>query len=141
MGQLLEIAFVDVEPGSIESLVGTLLPLLSHDRKAIRAFVRKSEDDVLTISPRCTTIGKTSLQDMSARVLRYSGKYDVELAWDLDVIRDEDVSTMVASAHAVAVCAAEAHGVSEYYGGLEPCDHEDTRVFTGRQRGPLILGG
>jgi len=141
MGQLLEMAFVNVEAVAAEALVGSLLPLLTHEREGIRAFVRESEDDVLTIPPRRTTVGGVTINDMSARILRYSEKYDVEFAWDLDAVPDGATGTMVASVHAAAISAANAYGISEYYGGLEPCDDEETRVFTRQQRGPLSLGG
>lgn len=141
MGHLFEIAFEDVEPGTIEALVGSMLPLQANDRERIRAFLTERESDGLSIPPTCTTIGDVTISDISAHIYRYSGKYDVEFAWDLAAVADEAISTMIASVHAAAISVANTYGVSDYYGGLEPWVDEDTRVFTRQQRGPLMLGG
>ena len=80
-----------------------------------------------------------SLSEPTLRLLRTPDGVDVELLVDLTAIqrRTEFGDALIAFARELA----QRHGISTYYGGLEPARDRDTRLFTGTSRGPLNLRG
>ena len=110
------------------ALGGREAPLPSGD-EGVREVILKS----LTLGTGVT------LSDVHLRLLCYDeAVYDVEVNFRLREAEVRPGHELIAAFHAVATDIAEANGVASYFAGLEPATAEDTRMFTGRQRGPYF---
>jgi hypothetical protein len=143
MGQLAEIVFEHVKPSVFKSLVSAFLgkTRLTHEQELmVGHFLATQEDAAIVLSPICMARDAIHIDTGAIRILRYGQDYyDVEFTWDLDECVGIPTRDVIAAVHQVAVAVAEEQGVEHYYGGLEPACDEDTRFFTGRTRGPLLM--
>jgi hypothetical protein len=80
--------------------------------------------------------GVAPLVRVRHRVVRHSGgSFDVEVNFDTDDL--DGGPDRVGALHAFSTRLARKHGVETYYGGIEPAVDLDTRMFTGRELGPV----
>ena len=71
------------------------------------------------------------------RLLRYEDIiYDVELNFTTSSLKPELLPRFVDTLHRFARQLAVKHSITSYYSGLEPAADEETRLFTGSERGP-----
>lgn len=81
--------------------------------------------------------GGAVLHDAHLRFLRYDGvAYDVEVNFKRRQAEAASSSVLIAALFDFAAKLAEANGVETYFAGLEPASDEETRIFTGREKGP-----
>lgn len=106
-----------------------------------RGVVLPTVDDLVDIKVPYMEIGERMvLRNAHVRVLRYGNVYDVEINF---IPREAgyDLNALIEGVHGFAIRVANAHGVSSYFAGIEPACDEDTRYFTGAERGPYGLLG
>lgn len=78
-----------------------------------------------------------TLGDVHVRLLRNDqSAYDVELNFRLRQASAPSKEALFAALYDFAAELAEASGAEMYFAGLEPASDEDTRLFTGKERGP-----
>lgn len=79
------------------------------------------------------------LKDVHVRLLCYDDTiYDVELNFRIRDATAPSYNALVAALYHFAHNLAKAHGVGAYYAGLDPAIDEDTRMFTGKEKGPYF---
>ena len=69
------------------------------------------------------------------RVVKYEGKFDIELSFNEAPSFDIDKIMFAMQEYAVAL--SRKFNIKEFYGGLEPAADIDTRYFTGNALGPV----
>lgn len=79
------------------------------------------------------------LTDVHVRLSRYENViYDVDLNFYPQRATASSRAKLVYSLFDFAFSVADSTGVATYFAGLEPAVDEDTRWFTGRDKGPLF---
>jgi len=137
MRQLAEIVFEDVQVKFIEPIVSSLVKITKEEHLLIQSFLEKQEDGNITITPRLIMICNKAITDLSIRVLKYSGKYDIELLWDIDQVKN--ASKILKGLHQNSISIASKFNVTNYYGGLEPACDRETRFFSNTEIGPITF--
>lgn len=80
---------------------------------------------------------RTALNNAHIRVIRYDHDvYDVEVNFIPSGVEGVSPDVLMEELHEFAVRLGTAHGVESYYAGLEPASDEETRFFSGAERGP-----
>lgn len=69
------------------------------------------------------------------RVIKYGGKFDVELSFN--EVPSFDIDRVMFAMQEYAIALSRKFNIKEFYGGLEPAADIDTRYFTGNALGPL----
>jgi hypothetical protein len=78
-----------------------------------------------------------ALGDVHVRLRRYDqDMYDVELNFRLRQANAPSNGALVSALYDFAAELAKAHNIATYFAGLEPVSDEDTRLFTGKTKGP-----
>lgn len=81
--------------------------------------------------------GVGEVRHVTAQVMRDVSGYRVEVTFALHDVADQ--TDLCDELHHFANDLAVRRGIAEYFGGLDPATDEDTRLFTGTQRGPIRL--
>jgi hypothetical protein len=147
MGQLLEVVFEGLQTSAAQNLVNEIV---SRSAGVARAVLDGDDCDpcvsvadllsrvsgaALLLLRRMSLPGYGTLADVSVRLLKAERAIDVELGIDLDDV--ERLRALEDALFCFAAELAERHEVSCYYAGLEPAADEETRLFTGREKGPF----
>ncbi|QJQ19906.1 hypothetical protein HG549_08155 [Pseudomonas sp. SK] len=69
------------------------------------------------------------------RVIKYEGKFDIDLSFD--EVPSFDIDQIMFAMQEYAVALSRKFNIKEFYGGLEPAADIDTRYFTGNASGPV----
>lgn len=147
MGQLLEVVFEGLQISAAQDLVNEIV---ARSAGVARAVLEGDDcDPGISVADLLGRVSGAALlllhsmdlpkygeiADVSVRLLRSEGSIDVELGMDLDDV--ERPRALEDALFSFTVGMAERHEVSRYYAGLEPAADEDTRLFTGREKGPF----
>ena len=149
MGQLVELVFEEIPSTVVTPLVGDPLRLStfvcgieadgeSLPRQTDAGTVVSSLAHCAVIRLEQATIGDAVISNPSIRLLRIDDAwFDVELNFDLDDIDNPRI--FADGLHSVARQLAERHSIERYFAGLEPAANEETRLFTGINKGPFYF--
>jgi hypothetical protein len=131
--EIIELVFERVDEASAVSLSNRIL------ENPVR--VPTEEEGVSEVEiQRLSLGGNLNLNRVHLRILRYEGTcFDVELNFALDDVDGHFHAVLGEALHRFANRHADAIGVQSYYAGLEPAVDEDTRLFTGSEKGPFLL--
>jgi hypothetical protein len=140
MGQLAEIVFEDVKSSDLEAVLLSIADpqsLSPADRERLVRFRAEQRDDAIGLYPVMLAIGDLRIENGACRILRYEGKYDVEINWDYDLLDNALARQWIEAVHERAMETARRYRITQYYAGLEPASDAETRFFTCGSRGPL----
>lgn len=130
--ELFELVFEGLEDVTAASLSSALLGTdvrLPTKQEGLREVALES----LPLQPGIT------LGDVHVRFLRYDDDvYDVEVNFRLRNATAPSHDAVVEALYGFAASLAEANGIDAYFAGIEPALDEDTRMFTGKERGPYF---
>ncbi|WP_437913737.1 hypothetical protein WME73_46080 [Sorangium sp. So ce302] len=147
MGQLLEVVFEGLQISAAQDLVNEIV---ARSAGVARAVLEGDDcDPGISVADLLGRVSGAALlllrsmdlpkygtlEDVSVRLLRSEELIDVELGVDLDDV--ECPRALEDALFCFAVEMAERHEVSRFYAGLEPAADEETRLFTGREKGPF----
>lgn len=146
MGQLLEVVFEGLQNAAAQNLVddiisrsvGVACAMLEgddHDPSISVSDLLSCVSGTMLLLRRMDLPGYGPLEDVSLRLLKAEESIDVELGIDLDNV--ERLRALEDALFCFAAELAERHAVPRYYAGLEPAADEETRLFTGREKGPF----
>lgn len=129
--ELFELVFEGLENVTAASLSSALLGTdvqLPTKQEGLREIALES----LPLQPGI------ALGDVHVRLLRYDDVYDVEVNFRLRHATAPSHDAVVDALYGFAASLAEANGIDAYFAGIEPASDEDTRMFTGKERGPYF---
>lgn len=151
MGQLVELIFEGQEADAAFRLVDDILSRSTGVMQASLDGERCDPETALSeLLPGLHTATVLMLRSVdlprighipgvSIRLLRVGKLVDVELGIDLDKVVDP--SQLSEALFILAGELAGRHSASSYFAGLEPAVDEETRIFTGRKKGPFWFPG
>ncbi len=80
-----------------------------------------------------------ALINANVRILRYDGDvYDIEVNFVPLEAACAEPEALTTALHEFAMHMSREHGIASFYAGLEPASDEETRFFTGAERGPYF---